>query len=439
MVFKSIFIALIISLIISISKCNPSSTKGLTVDLIHRDSLQSPYYNPSLSPYQRLANAMRRSFNRARQFKLDPISPKSPESDLILSNGEYLMEYSIGTPPIPSLAIADTGSDITWTQCQPCTECFKQKLPLFDPKNSSTYKNIPCDTKYCSSFRRTSCSDNNKNCIYSAAYGDGSFTKGDLATDTITLDSSDDDGKSVVSFPDIKFGCGFKNGGIFDGGESGIVGLGGGPASLVNQLGQGKFSYCLVSPSDNNNSTKSSSSKLNFGANADVSGSGVATTPLVKKVPETFYYLTLEGISVGNQRLEFGDPTAREDGNIIIDSGTTLTFLPFEFYLSYMNAIKSYIKLKQIEDPQHVLTLCYHSKTDIKNIPDVTVHFRGADVKLKYENVFVRTSDVAVCLAARPVPGAGYYIYGNLAQMDFLVGYDLVKRTVSFKAADCGK
>ncbi|KAI3444897.1 hypothetical protein Pfo_001562 [Paulownia fortunei] len=399
------------------------------------DSPQSPSYDPSLSPSQRLVNALQRSFNRIQRFNVNR-STQLPESDIINSNGEYLMKYSVGTPPVSSLGIADTGSDIIWTQCQPCLKCFKQKLPFFKPNRSSTYRTIHCNTIKCNSLEETSCSRTRKNCLYSEVYGDGSFTQGELSTDTITLAST---GGKRVSVPNIIFGCGFRNGGIFDGGESGIVGLGGGKASLVRQLGslaQGKFSYCLVSSSDHSNS-----SKLNFGANAEVSGTGVVSTPLVDKDPDTFYYLTLEGISVGNQRLEFYDPSLayfgiRQEGNIIIDSGTTLTMLPTDFYAKLKKALQSSIKLKQIKDPQGVLDLCFFTRQDIQ-IPDITVHFKWADVKLKQDNIFARTSEVSLCLAAQPVQDLA--IYGNLAQANFLVGYDLVKRTVSFKPTDCGK
>ncbi|KAL8062209.1 hypothetical protein ABFX02_02G132000 [Erythranthe guttata] len=422
MIFKSILIALI-----SLTQC-----EAFTVDLIHRDSPHSPYYNPSQSRYQRLTSAVQRSFNRVHRFKT---SSKSPRSDVINSDGEYLMKYSIGTPPIASLAIADTGSDIIWTQCQPCIQCFNQTLPIFKPKSSSTYKTIPCSDRKCKSLYETSCSRTRRNCLYTETYGDGSFTNGLLATETITLDSSD--GKRV-SFPNLIFGCGFKNGGIFDGGESGIVGLGGGTASLVRQLGQGMFSYCLIPLSDN----KSSSSKLNFGDSARVPGKGVVTTPLVKKEPDTYYYLTLEGISVGSQRLGFSDKESDSevngiDGNVIIDSGTTLTLLPADLYGKYEKAIRGIVKLKEFKDPKGVFSLCYLTREDIRNIPDVTVHFRGADLRWRYENVFVRISDVAVCLAAEASTEIG--IFGNLGQVNFLVGYDLVKRTVSFKAADCAK
>ncbi|BFG37562.1 hypothetical protein CerSpe_238360 [Prunus speciosa] len=61
----------------------------------------------------------------------------------------------------------------------------------------------------------------------------------------------------------------------------------------------------------------------------------------------------------------------------------------------------------------------------------MTVHFHGADVKLESGNTFLRHNEEILCFAFAP---DGYYgTYGNLAQMNFLVGYDLQKHTVSFK------
>lgn len=297
---KSFFIAHVaLFSFVSLCTCDPA---GFTVDLIHRDSPQSPSYDPSLSQYQRLANALQRSFDRVRRFNSIAASTGSPQPDITNAAGEYFMSYSIGTPPVASLGIADTGSDVTWTQCQPCIKCFNQKLPIFKPNTSSTYKKIPCNNPQCTSLKEASCSKTQNNCLYSERYGDGSSSDGELATDTITLASSD--GKTV-SAPNVVFGCGFKNSIVFAGGESGIVGLGAGKVSMVRQLGplaQGKFSYCLVSLS-----AQSRSSKLNFGANAAVAGSGAVSTPLGLTGNDPFYYLTLEGINVGNQRLNGTD------------------------------------------------------------------------------------------------------------------------------------
>lgn len=416
--------------LVSIGDSTTAAAAGFTTDLIHRDSPLSPSYDPSLSPSQRIANALKRSFHRARFFKQRQSLHAPPQSDLIYSTGAYLMKFSIGTPPLPSVAIADTGSDIIWTQCQPCFQCINQSLPIFYPKNSSTYKKIACDSSRCNSSSDTYCSRNKKGCLYSESYEDGSFTDGELAIDTFTLASSG--GRGAVSLPKITFGCGFNNGGVFSGSESGIVGLGGGKASLVRQLGRlakGRFSYCLVSVSDHSNS-----SKLHFGR-ASASKRAVVT-PLVHREPETFYYLTLEGISVGNQRLRLDYAGGDREGNIIIDSGTTFTLLPPDLYEELEDAVKNSVKLERIEDPKRELRLCYLSREDIE-IPAMTVHFRGADVKWKHENVFTRTSDVSVCLAAQPSKDIA--IYGNLAQINFLVGYDLVKKMVSFEPTDCGR
>ncbi|GFP88590.1 aspartic proteinase cdr1 [Phtheirospermum japonicum] len=427
MILKSVFLIAYVSLIslVSISKPDPS-TDGFTINLIHRDSPQSPTYDPTLSPAQRLANAIRRSSHRIQHFD-DKLSQRSPVSDMINSHGEYLMKYSIGTPPVPSLGVADTGSDIIWNQCKPCLKCFNQTLPIFSPRKSSTYKTIPCNTTRCHSSVGTSCSPTRRNCLYSANYGDGSFSNGLLAHETITLTSTSNTGGGI-SLPNITFGCGFQNGGLFDGGESGIVGLGGGNVSLIRQLGplvQGKFSYCLVPLGG------SSPSKLNFGAKAVVSGIGAVSTPLVPGKPDTFYFLTLEGISVGNISLEY------YNGNIIIDSGTTLTYLPLLLYLRVELELTRAITLKRTKDPLWSLGLCYATRKDDIEHPPVTFHFRGADVKLKTENIFIRTGNVSLCFAAAPVL-FGFGIYGNVAQRNYLVGYDLEKRTVSFKHTQCG-
>jgi hypothetical protein len=39
------------------------------------------------------------------------------------SEGEYLMDMAVGTPPRHYSSIMDTGSDLVWTQCAPCLLC----------------------------------------------------------------------------------------------------------------------------------------------------------------------------------------------------------------------------------------------------------------------------------------------------------------------------
>ncbi|KAL2461380.1 Eukaryotic aspartyl protease family protein [Abeliophyllum distichum] len=227
-----------------------------------------------------------------------------------------------------------------------------------------------------------------------------------------------------ISFPIVAIGCGHENGGVTN-----IVQFRVGPACLANL--PALLVYLLLT---------SNSSRLHFGANAVVSGKGVVSTPIVPKSGETFYYLTLERISVGNQRFNIYDPSIRpngsQEGNIIIDSGTTLTLLPSYLYNNLEKAIASGIELRRIKDPQGLLNLCYYSLKDIQ-VPDIMVNFKGADVKLNTLNTFVRTSVNVLCFAFAPVNDTP--IYDDLAQVNFLIGYDLNMKTVSFKPIDCNK
>ncbi|XWS58650.1 hypothetical protein CRYUN_Cryun08bG0052700 [Craigia yunnanensis] len=232
------------------------------------------------------------------------------------------MNISIGTPPFEILAIADTGSDLTWTQCDPCPECYKQDAPLFNPDSSSTYKILSCSSRQCQELGDHICSiEANDTCFYSIS--DGSTT-------------------GPVALPKTIIGCGHNNEGTFSEKGSGIIGLGGRVVSLISQMGAsiaGKFSYCLVPFS-----SESGKSQINFGNNAVVSGSGVVSTPLVKKSPDVFYFLTLEAIGVDDDKLEFtGSSLGRTEGNIIIDSGTTLTILPRDFYSKLETSVASKI------------------------------------------------------------------------------------------------
>ncbi|KAL4599214.1 hypothetical protein ACB092_11G111400 [Castanea dentata] len=404
-----------------------ASNDGFSLELIHRDSPKSPFYDPSETPQQRLANALHRSINRVNHFRpTSSFSTNALSSEIIPNKGEYLMQYAVGTPPVQVLGIADTGSDLTWLQCAPCTNCYNQTDPVFDPAKSSTYKTVPCTAPQCNSLSG-SCVGANK-CSYSVKYGDGSSSGGDLALDTVTLGST-------ASFPKTVIGCGHDNSGIFGAKGSGIVGLGSSETSLVSQLSTsiaGKFSYCLI-PFDKPDAT----SKLNFGTNAVVSGPGTVTTPLATNQNDVYYTLTLEAISVGPTKITSTSAKAA-GGNIIIDSGTTLTLLPSDLYTGFEAALKAQIKVAVVKDPNETFNLCFDSPQSTFKVPTIVAHFTGgADVTLSAPNTFVGDETIS-CMAFIPA-GDSVAIFGNLAQADQLVGYDIVKKTVSFKPTDCTK
>ncbi|KAA8528179.1 hypothetical protein F0562_035570 [Nyssa sinensis] len=413
---------------------------GFSVDLIHRDSKLSPFYNPSSTRSERARDDALRSIARANRF--NPSNFNEPNNIVSGVNPDggtrtYFMKFAIGTPPVEIFAIADTGSDLIWSQCKPCNQCFTQILPLFDPSNSVTYKNLPCHTKPCQSLILTPCPTQKDECPYYYSYNDRSYTKGLLATDTFTFDSTGRSG--VASFPEIVFGCGYDNGGtLFSTGQaSGIVGLAAGQLSLVSQLSteiEKKFSYCLLPD------TATSASKLRFGADSVLSGEGIVSTPLTLKqtinTSALFYYLNLEAVSVGGMRIK-NTLVAPNGGNIIIDSGTTLNFLNIPLYNEVAAVITEIINLNPVQDPRGVYSLCF-DKISFRMVPEVNIvyHFTGADVAWKPLNTFIEL-DVVTCLMILPTQGVNFY--GNVAQVNFQVEYDLTRMMLSFAAADCSQ
>ena len=84
------------------------------------------------------------------------------------------------------------------------------------------------------------------------------------------------------------------------------------------------------------------------------------------------------------------------------------------------------------------LRLCYKKvESWDRNVPNVTFHFTGADVDLPPAVTFLEMEKDLVCLMI--LPSNEFPTLGSLSQVNLLVGYDLVKKEVSFKRADCTK
>ncbi|KAG7568294.1 Aspartic peptidase domain superfamily [Arabidopsis thaliana x Arabidopsis arenosa] len=368
-----------------------SPPHGFTIDLIHRRS------NASSS---RLSNTQLGS---------------SPYADTVFDNSVYLMKLQVGTPPFEIEAVIDTGSEITWTQCLPCVHCYEQNAPIFDPSKSSTFKEKRC---------------HDHSCPYEVDYFDKTYTKGTLATETVTIHSTS--GEPFVMAETI-IGCGRNNSWIRPS-FGGFVGLNWGPLSLITQMGgeyPGLMSYCFAG---------NGTSKINFGTNAIVGGGGVvSTTMFVTTAKPGFYYLNLDAVSVGDTRIEtLGTPFHALEGNIVIDSGTTLTYFPESYCNLVRQAVEHVVPAVPAADPTGNDLLCYYSNT-IEIFPVITMHFSGgADLVLDKYNMYMESySGGLFCLAIMCNNPTQEAIFGNRAQHNFLVGYDSSSLLVSFSPTDC--
>ncbi|KAK2986471.1 hypothetical protein RJ640_000225 [Escallonia rubra] len=63
-------------------------------------------------------------------------------------------------------------------------------------------------------------------------------------------------------------------------------------------------------------------------------------------------------------------------------------------------------------------------------VPPITAHFTGADIVLLPTSTFLEVEEGITCLTMIPTT-LELAIWGNLSQMDFLIGYDLVKQEVT--------
>ncbi|KAK6930118.1 Xylanase inhibitor, C-terminal [Dillenia turbinata] len=351
---------------------------GFVIPLIHRDSPLSPFYNPYLTSTERVGLAINCSISRLNY--LQSIQSKSSSKDIspefFGERGEFVMMYYIGTPPFQVYGVMDTGSADIWLQCDPCTLCYKQTMPFFNPSKSSSYTNVSCFSLLCKGYV---CDEATFACLNQQTYGDGTRMKGNLVEDVFTFIDSDHNNVQVGS---LAFTCAHElRGGYFEGMQGGVVGLNPQELSLISQLTIKKFSYCMVLYED-----EGSMSRLYVGSQAVI-------------------------------------------------SGTTYTFLPGKLLDNLAEILRKATDLPE-RDSRSGFQICFEgSLDDLSLAPDITIHFNGADLILSKETTYVEVSERLQCLAF--LPAKSHAVLGNFHQRNYFVGYDLENQLVSFAPVDC--
>lgn len=245
--------------------------------------------------------------------------------------------------------------------------------------------------------------------------------------------------QSLNSSAPVIFGCSnLQTGGLQrpDKAVDGIFGLGQGRLSVISQLSsQGLapqvFSHCL---------------------RGDQSGGGVMVlgqierpdtvyTPLVPSQPH--YNVNLQSIAVNGQILPI-DPSvfaiATGEGTII-DTGTTLAYLPEEAYDPFLQAITNAVS--QYGHPiMYKSQQCYDITSSAVDVfPQVSLNFAGgAFMNLKPWEYLQSFSDVGSqvwCIGFHKMPGHRITILGDLVLKDKVVVYDLVRERIGWADYDC--
>ncbi|CAA0807488.1 Eukaryotic aspartyl protease family protein [Striga hermonthica] len=422
--------------------------KTLVTRLTHYQSLDSPYYDPTKSTKDLADIDLTSSISRAFYLTTNTsngttsIEPTDIESQLTPGklNG-FLVHLQVGSNQVDQYVYMDTGSSLLWVNCEPCG--VDVPWPRLDPKDSSSFKVEGCDfTSVCddSGAIKIDCEDENydvKGCKYEVAYGSG-YSRGNLAIETFTFKKVADSNETLTG---VVFGCAHSTN-LF---MNGILGLGHGPLSLFSQYSAAKFSYCIGNRSDRSYAH----SMLIVGNKTELWG---PQTPLVV---EDKYYVNLVGAAIGETNLELDPKMFRRNsddytGGMVVDSGTTLSFIPQVALTSFEDTTRHLIEneLGLNLRPNDTIAygpytrLCYNGVVtrDLERFPNVKLSFEGGAVmELTPDNIFQQVDDHNFCLAILPseIMKTTISILGNLMQQNFYIAFDVEAKKLSFKRMKC--
>ncbi|XP_038971768.1 probable aspartyl protease At4g16563 [Phoenix dactylifera] len=389
----------------------------------------------------------------------------------------YLISLNLGTPPQVIQVYMDTGSDLTWVPCGnisfECMECDDYRnyklVATFSPSRSPSSLRDICTSPFCTSVHSSDnpydpcamagCSIGSlvrgtcpRPCpSFSYNYGAGGLTIGSLTRDTLRVHGGD----PVVlrEIPSFCFGC---VGSTYRE-PIGIAGFGKGVLSLPSQLGflQKGFSHCFLGYKFANN--PNITSPLVVGDLAISSKEHHQFTPMLKTpIYPNYYYVGLEGITVGNGTIIEAPLSLKSfdlegNGGMLIDSGTTYTHLPEPFYSHLLLELGSgitYMRSNELEE-RTGFDLCYKipcsNSSCSDDLPTITLHFlNSVKLTLPEEDCFYavgapKDSLVVKCLLFQAMDDdygpAG--VLGSFQQQNMEVVYDLEKERIGFLPMDC--
>eukprot|EP01018_Ginkgo_biloba_P029556 Gb_20722 [translate_table: standard] len=410
------------------SKCSPfrqgeSSWLSLVLESVERDNHR----------YRKLANRLLVSL----PAKIDTEDVQEPvSSGQLVNSGNYIIKVAYGTPGQSMYAVIDTGSDMTWAPCTPCSGCDSNATQPFDSSKSSSYKVLGCSSPPCVQLGSDpSCGM--LNCSFTQTYGDGSTFGAVLSNDTLTLGTD--------SFPGFHFGCAHTQTGLIRS-APGLIGLGREPISFLSQTDKlyGKtFSYCLPSYRSPN-----LSGSIRLGKEA-LSATGLKFTPLLlNPANPSFYYVSLKGISVGDERLSISPEmfalNQSTGQGTIIDSGTVITRLVKPAYSVMRDAFQAKVSNLTVITPGGPFDTCYDISSANVSVPSITFHFENyLDLVLPEENVLFPANEdgTAVCLAFSVPPSDSSVsmisIIGNFQQQNWRILYDVPNSKLGIGPEHC--
>lgn len=186
----------------------------------HRTAMVLPLFPPKDASFRSSPSQL-----SGRLLQKIPVNARMALHDDLLLNGYYTTRLWIGTPPQRFALIVDTGSTVTYVPCSTCEQCGKHQDPRFQPEMSSTYQPVKCNID-------CTCDNEREQCIYERQYAEMSSSSGVLGQDIVSFGN-----QSELAPQRAVFGCeNRETGDLYSQHADGIMGLGRGDLSIVDQL-----------------------------------------------------------------------------------------------------------------------------------------------------------------------------------------------------------
>lgn len=358
----------------------------------------------------------------------------------------YYTSINIGNPARPYFLDVDTGTDLTWIQCDaPCTNCTKGPHPLYKPSKGnmvhpkdSLCQELQGNQNYC---------DTCKQCEYEIAYADRSSSAGVLARDSMQLITADAE-REIVPFV---FGCAYdQQGKLLDStaGTDGVLGLSNGAISLPTQLAnQGiisnVFGHCI--PAD------PTSSGYMFLGDEYIPRWGMTWVP-IRNGPENVYSTEVQKVNYGGQELN----VRRQAGKltqVIFDSGSSYTYFPREIYRNLIASLEDVSPGFVHDDSDQTLPFCMKPNFPVRSVDDVKELFKPLQLQFRKrwfviprtftispENYLIISEKGNVCLGVLDGTEIGHrstIIIGDASLRGKLVVYDNDENQMGWVQSDC--
>lgn len=399
------------------------------------------------STFQECLSAVKQPSNSKKHLKSSAThrfgsSVVFPVTGNVYPQGYYHVTLNIGHPPRPYFLDIDTGSDLTWLQCDaPCTKCLPAPHSLYKPNKDI----VRCKDPLCTYLHwpeNHPCETPEEQCDYEVEYADHGSSLGVLVKDSFSLSFTNG---SVIS-PRLALGCGYNQevaDSLHPPYTDGVLGLGNGKSSIIGQLHElgltrNVVGHCL---------SGKGAGFLFFGADL-VPSSGINWAPMLSDSMEKHY-------SLGPAELHFsGKATGVKGLPVVFDSGSTYTYFNLQAYSALVSLLRKDIKGTQLQDAKEdsSLPVCWKGTKPLQSVHDVKTLFnpvvlrfanaKKVQLQMPPETYLIVTDSGNVCLGILNGSEVGlgdFNVIGDISLQDKIVIYDNEKQQIGWAPANCNR